>query len=356
MHRRIVSHDVTGHAGRSAESGSQSSDDEQFLKLAPDSEYDPMTVLGWLDNDKYAAASCFCFGKVASLKRHLRDDHMVETKGITGNDLYQRYRVRGTDGLLQRYLHNHRNRSHHSTFQGSMQRYWFDGANQSFVCLLEMLDRADAFRDVLDNRNATDDLREHAEAYFEIARDFFESFQNRAQTEWEQLSSPFQNHAQKDDLRDFLADEDSEDDGEDQYPHFLAHRHLERDEDSDPNDLVHKLERKYADGNPQDSSEDEEDEISVSSVLNRKGYYSEEEEPKDEWVASIQKKKRKKSLDLDKPSSSTKRQKETPRGKTLTRKKHPTPSSASTAQSGATSALAPMRRAIEDSSSEDEFH
>jgi hypothetical protein len=355
MHRRIVQLDVKRQPGSIEESGSQSSDDEEFLKLAADSKYDPMTVLGWLDNDKYAAASCFCFGKVASLKRHLREDHEVQTKGITGNDLYQRYRVRGTDGLLQRYLHGHWKRHHHTTFQGSMQRYWFDGANQSFVCLLEMIDRAEAFRAVLDDRNSEDDIREGAESFFQVAKEFFDSFQNRAKMEWEQISSPFQKNAQKDDLRDFLADEDSEDVVEEEYPPFLAHRRLQQDEDSDPNDLVHKLERKYAGDNPHGSSSSDDD-ISVSSMLNRNGYYSEEEtEQKDEWIASIQKKRRK-SLDSETTSNVSKGPKETPRGKKLIRRKYTTPLSQTTARTpGSTITPTPRRRAIEESSSEEEF-
>jgi len=368
MHRRIVHLDGKRRGGGDRDEGSQSSDDEEFLKLAPDSKYDPMTVLGWLDNDKYAAASCFCFSKVASLKRHLRDDHGVQTKGITGNDLYQRYRVRGTDGLLQRYLHNHRKRSYHATFQGSMQRYWFDGANQSFVCLLEMMDRAEAFRAILDDRNIEDDLREKADAFFEQGKSFFESFQNRAEIEWEQISSPFHKNSQQDDVDDFIANDDESDDViEEEYPNFLTHRRLQEEDDSDQNDLVHKLQRKYGSANPQHSSDDddddeeddEDDDVSVSSILDHKGYYSEEEvEEKDEWVASIQKKRRKPlNSDGNPPlSAESKRQKETPRGKKIVRKKHLTPSSASPASlHSSTTTPASKRRAIQESSSEEEF-
>ena len=122
---------------------------------------------------------------------------------------------------------------------------------------------AEAFRAVLDDHDSEDDVRKGAESFYKVAQEFFDSFQNRAKIEWEQISSPFRRHAQKDDLRDFLAAEDSVDDGEEEVPQFLAHRQLQQDEDSDPNDLIHKLERKYAGDNAVGGSSSSEDEISV---------------------------------------------------------------------------------------------
>jgi hypothetical protein len=82
------------------------------------------------------------------------------------------------------------------------------------------------------------DVRKGAESFYKVAQEFFDSFQNRAKIEWEQISSPFRRHAQKDDLRDFLAAEDSVDDGEEEVPQFLAHRQLQQDSEEIHNAFV----------------------------------------------------------------------------------------------------------------------
>jgi hypothetical protein len=55
---------------------------------------DPMSVLGYLDNDAFTVSSAFCFRKVATLKEHLRQDHGVATSIVQGNSFYSRYKVR----------------------------------------------------------------------------------------------------------------------------------------------------------------------------------------------------------------------------------------------------------------------
>ena len=55
--------------------------------------HDPMTVLGFPDNDKYALASTFCFSKMSDVKRHLREDHNIDTKVLDSNDLFARFKV-----------------------------------------------------------------------------------------------------------------------------------------------------------------------------------------------------------------------------------------------------------------------
>ena len=55
--------------------------------------HDPMTVLGFSDNDRFKIASTFCFTKLADVKRHLREAHNVDTKVLDSNDLFGRFKV-----------------------------------------------------------------------------------------------------------------------------------------------------------------------------------------------------------------------------------------------------------------------
>jgi hypothetical protein len=58
--------------------------------------HDPMTVLGFPDKDMYDIASMFCFFKVDEVKCHLREAHNVDTKVLSGNDLFPRFKVRSS--------------------------------------------------------------------------------------------------------------------------------------------------------------------------------------------------------------------------------------------------------------------
>ena len=73
---------------------------------------DPMTIVGCVDGDEFKLASAFCFGKLVQVKEHLRKDHMVDPSVIDGNDLYKRFQIRASDGLLQRYLDKVKNTNH----------------------------------------------------------------------------------------------------------------------------------------------------------------------------------------------------------------------------------------------------
>jgi hypothetical protein len=280
--------------------------------------YDPLLVLGYLDNDKFEAASLFCFTKVANVKKHLRSDHHLDTRGIQGNDLYIRFRVRAPDGLLQRYLRN--SSKSFGTFQGDMRRYWSEGNNQSFVYLLHLMNRAQFYLQLLLAEDIGDDDRVEAEDYVSKARELFESFQDRAEQEWGRIAAPFQNS--KDDLKGFLAAEGDVEEEEDDTPHFLAHRQIMNDEsDSDENDLVHKLERKYAQPSNEGLEEDDDDRAEVySEASDINGYYSEVEEEKDDWVKGI-KSKRKVTLPGGRNGSLGSADDSTPVGKSLTKRK-----------------------------------
>ena len=99
---------------------------------------DPLTILGSLDSDKFRVAATFCFRRVAGLKRHLRAVHGISASDVVGNDLFQRFQIRAPDGLLQSWL---RRSLCHNAVQGDMARYWNNGENQSFILLLNQIDR-----------------------------------------------------------------------------------------------------------------------------------------------------------------------------------------------------------------------
>ena len=324
MHRRVVE---TSRAKQDDDSDEER--ESGGFDSPVESVYDPMLVLGYLDDDNFEAASAFCFTKVAKLKVHIREDHRADTKGIQGNDMYARYKIRAPDGLLQRWL---KNTNRFETYQGDMRRYWNEGNNQNFVYLLQLMQRAEIYREILQDED--DEDRDVAEDYLVVARTFFESFADRVQHDWERLSSPFLK-SKGEDLKGFLVDDEDE---EDEIPHFIAQRELagQGEETSDANDLVSKIQRKYAeheddseDGVFEEADEDEnagaengEDDSDVNDeVLN--GYYSEVEE-QDDWVKDIKSKRKPKLCPNNVNGSATKRV-----GKQLTKRKStPSPSTA----------------------------
>ena len=302
MHRRIFKalrpadrRDKDSESESESESASASeseSDDsgaelrvQDYENLPADSVYDPMTVVGYLDSDSFRGASLFCFTKVANLKKHLRGDHGVDTRGIEGNDLYMRFRVRAADGLLQRYLKT----SWSSTWQGDMMRYW-NYNKQNFLYLLHQMERAEFYLQIVQADDVDEEDEQEARTFLSVGWNFFRSFRRHVQREWERISSPFLKVTRAD-LDDFLVEEGSVE-GEDEAPHFLAHRQLMNEEGSvsDENDLLHKIQRKYAesDSSSEDDDDDDEGVQEYSEVSEIEGYYSEIEEEKDEWVKNIQ--------------------------------------------------------------------
>ena len=318
MHARI---DSPSQEEDSRERGRGSGGIDEDSTRIVESKYDPMLVLGYLDDDQFQGASCFCFTKVANLKKHLRDDHHVETKGIQGNDLYARFKIRAPDGLLQRYLEKAFKSG--TTRQGDMRRYWNEGNNYSFVLLLHMMQKAEWYRSQLGG-SQDDDISgsnnhgdsETADDFFALAHHFFDSFQDRATSLWRRLSSPFRT-TKADDLRDFLANDDDEVEEPDSTHHIIAHREVDsliQGSKEDANDLISKIQRKYVeyqdteydDGNVDEGDGDDSDDSLLagkpSAMLantrgepESNGYYSVEEEETDPWVKGIQQRRRSKS-------------------------------------------------------------
>jgi hypothetical protein len=59
-----------------------------------DFKYDPMTILGFLDDNEFVVAATFCFPSASKTKKHLLVDHGVNPRMVRGNDLYERFAVR----------------------------------------------------------------------------------------------------------------------------------------------------------------------------------------------------------------------------------------------------------------------
>ena len=92
-HRRLANlasgqEDYVGNDDEEEPDGERE-DDQSIIKLW----HDPMTVLGFVDNDAFKIASVFCFSKVADVKRHLREAHNVDTRVLENNDMFPRFKV-----------------------------------------------------------------------------------------------------------------------------------------------------------------------------------------------------------------------------------------------------------------------
>ena len=96
-HRRFRTND--SHNSDDEDSDEQEEDDVDrnytMEHLTSYNKIDPMSMLGALDCDEFRVASSFCFGRVSLVKRHIRDDHKLDTSNVDGNDLYKSFLVRG---------------------------------------------------------------------------------------------------------------------------------------------------------------------------------------------------------------------------------------------------------------------
>ena len=342
---------------------------KEYDAAPSDSIHDPIMVLGHLDNEDMYIASQFCFKRLVDVKKHLRQEHNVDTGGIQGNELYQRFRVRAPDGLLQRWLST---QVRGQVKQGHMRMYWGQGHDQIFIQLLDLIERVKAYTDgsmQLDDDSseeycAGDEMNEYAKK----AQEFFDTFATKAPQWWKLISSPFLKS--NDNMNDFIAKDDdySEEEGSDGQQHAAIHQHL-MNEDSDENDLVHKLKRKYAEANDEETASrgssteeelefvddyekvdaDDKDEDEDEDVFNRNGYYSPIEEEKDGWILERQNQRKRRVSSVKKKEKSTNTEMKTPIGKKLFRRK--------TTPSSSTIGVSKKKRTLtlEDSSDDDSF-
>jgi hypothetical protein len=322
--------------------------DHNDENIATESIYDPMHVLGHLDNDAFEIASQFCFTRASDVKKHLRDDHNIDPRGVQGNDLYMRYRVRAPDGLLQRWLIEKKFGTVNK--QGYMKMYWNDeGNNQNFILLLDTMKQAKVYEDELyDEDIMNPKMKDLAEEFIQAGRVFFDSFLADAPEQWKRIAAPFLKSSEN--MKDFIAEDgDVGEVSESEINHAMLHRELAaKDEESDENDFAHKLQRKYADNDVESSDQSEsDDELEVvgksenaqeeeEDLAKIKGYYSPVEEEQDEWVLKkLDQCKRKSISSATKEGSASKRRAaessthKTPTGKKLFKRKS-TPSATKT--------------------------
>ncbi|KAL7435462.1 hypothetical protein ACHAXH_006535 [Discostella pseudostelligera] len=262
------------------EEGHQHSGEECFSFMD-----DPMRILGSLDQDQYEVASTFCFRTLVDVKTHLKVVHQANIKEVSGNDLYHRFQIRASDGLLQSWLKRNLGKS---TVQGDMMRYWSQGENQSFVLLLSQIEKR----------------RYEGEISDEYGIDFCQSFPNRARRVWRVVSAPYSKDQH--DMGDFIAaegeEEESEEDDDDgtacltpRDAHGEGSGSLESPEDQ----MIEFLQKKQKSNKQKQSflkrkanSSDEENSSDASSsdddeleVLPKPQQFEEVEE-EDEWTKS----------------------------------------------------------------------
>ena len=96
-------------------------------------------------------------------------------------------------------------------------QYWIYGNNSDFVLLLSLTSHANLCREIIKQSVTSsddDDLAavENAEQYLLPSNAFFESFSNDARSIWKLLTAPFLK-VSKEELRDFIADDEYDDDG-----------------------------------------------------------------------------------------------------------------------------------------------
>ncbi|KAL7509050.1 hypothetical protein ACHAXN_006073 [Cyclotella atomus] len=239
---------------------------------------DPMTILGSADNHRFVIASTFCFKLLVGVKNHLRSVHHVDLTAIQGNDLFKRFQIRASDGLLQRWLRKSlkQRMAQPMHLQGDMMSYWLGGENQSFLLLLDQIERGE-----LEGHQSGD-----------YGSEFSESFPNRARRIWLEVSSPYLKA--QDDMKEFLASESEEDEAQHDSvpinPHFTP-PNKEGDQFKSPEDeMLEFLKRKNSQRGAASSSENDDSSSSDSSeeleVLSKQGIEEEEEEEEDEWTRS----------------------------------------------------------------------
>lgn len=195
-----------------------------------------------------------------------------------------------------------------------MLSYWYDGNNCSFVLLLSLISHAALCRDIVKGSVDQSDREavEMAEEYLKPASHFYESFANEAQTVWDQVASPF-SKASKEEIRDFLADDENEEGDDTLTSHRALNMEAELEELRCEQDAAEELVARYeglegkcnledsdgdecGGGDQEDAASDDIDEGeqadykyggSEDDVANG-GYFDESsEEEEDDWQKSI---------------------------------------------------------------------
>eukprot|EP00550_Attheya_septentrionalis_P001274 CAMPEP_0198284908 /NCGR_PEP_ID=MMETSP1449-20131203/4279_1 /TAXON_ID=420275 /ORGANISM="Attheya septentrionalis, Strain CCMP2084" /LENGTH=950 /DNA_ID=CAMNT_0043982129 /DNA_START=181 /DNA_END=3033 /DNA_ORIENTATION=+ len=219
------------------------------------SKVDPMAVLGFPDNDEFRVASTFCFRNMATVKQHLRHVHAVNTSGLDGNNLYNRFKIRAPDGLLQQHTH-------------TMSSYWRSGNNHSFVYLLALVDERTHHNL---ERETEEDNNMDAIIGYESVEEFSRSFPNRAQKLWNAVSAPYTSGYQDDEIGDFIVDGDVESEEEEEHvPPPMIHNpeesHLSPEEEIASKLREIRKRKRIGELSSESDSEHEEEDVSEDEL------------------------------------------------------------------------------------------
>jgi len=247
---------------------SSSSSDDGDRKIAADPcllSDDPMTILTNVGLD---VASTFCFETLGGVdkyvdigvKDHMKTVHDIDPSALVSNELFQRFKIRNGDSLLQRWLRGRigvKAVSSKLTEKGRLPRvvehkdmldYWRDGNSEPFLQLHRMVHKM--HRQMMHSGEL-------------ISSSFSETFPNRAKNLWNKLSNPYLRQHEEEEDSDESSDMDDDEDIEQEG--FMPPPILPGDEESDVEKIVAALQERY---NQSKNEEEEYDTDNSSSVEN----------------------------------------------------------------------------------------
>ena len=216
--------------------------------------------------------------------------------------MYASFKIRATDGLLQRFLKK-MFRGHVN--QGAMQSYWFSGKNFDFVYLYSLVEQAAIYRSIAtrnhDDASSHDVDVEASEAFLTMVGNYFDSFGGLAKRLWSIVSGPWRGTGR--DLKDFLADDNVDD--QEAESDGNVHRMLDRERDRENDACLTQEEQdriaryqledeeaeEFAEDDLQDSNDDGDSEEENEEVQNIDTSSSSE----DEWIQGITNKRKPRS-------------------------------------------------------------
>lgn len=192
------------------------------------------------------------------------------------------------------------------TKQGDMRRYWYDGNSECYIYLLYQMERLRIYKNILAKQGVeeSDDDDEQPDP-LRKAKEFFRSFADQAKNLWESLISPYSKQAE--DMKDFIAENDEEEDKEDEeaeVPHNVFDQEqaaAEQEEDERIASYYNDRAKRKANASDEDESsnyedEDENENEAEDERLKDQYHHQSSDSEADEWVKEIRSKGRKHSL------------------------------------------------------------
>jgi hypothetical protein len=221
-----------------------------------------------------------------------------------------------------------------------MQRYWFSGHNFDFVYLLNLVERATQHRCIVDDDEPEggsgdeDKDRQEAEAFVQLARTYYASFDTHTKLLWELISGNYLK-ATAADINEFVVDDQEEEEEEDEAPDQNSHRLLdakrEQEHERDSHEAIEALASRYENRNREyyddDGLEDLETEEGRQNENEEIEILSSSEDEADKWVDSIMG-QRKAKMKPKKSRQRTSRNSTSPQNDEKSMKDPPAPASA----------------------------